>query len=399
MTHDASALRGAARGRDSSTGSSHQPIAPDAGPVVGWDPASEPPAGPVLALDLGGTHLRTAVVTPDGTIHGRRHARTPPQPAEAIMAAAIASLEASRAGYDTSQPFMGLGVSAPGPLDPQRGILIDPPNMDAGFRGFAMAERLREALGLPSFLERDTHVAALAEARFGAARGLTDFVYLTISTGVGGAIVSAGRLLTGPDGVAGELGHLPVEMDGPVCGCGARGHFERLSSGSGMARSAREELADGTATPLLRELAERVGAERIEGGHLAELEARGDQRSSAILERGRRAFAAAVVGIVDVFNPQRVIVGGGVTLAQGERLLGPAREAVRRHAFRVQAARAEIVAAELGDDVGLVGALPLVLAGLAVDGRGSARARPVSFEAARETRRHTTSQATAATAR
>ena len=384
MTHDASALRGAARGRSSSSGSSDQPTAPDPGPARGWDPAAGPPVGPVLALDLGGTHLRTAVVTPDGAIHARRHARTPPLPADAIMADAITSLEASRAAFDSTEPLIGLGVSAPGPLDPQRGILIDPPNMDPGFRGFPMAERLRRALGLRAFVERDTHVAALAEARFGAARGLTDFVYLTVSTGVGGAIVSGGRLLTGPDGVAGELGHLPVDMDGPVCGCGARGHFERLSSGSGMARSARDALEDGSATPLLRELEARLGAAGIEGRHLAEAEAQGDPVASAILERGRRAFVAAVVGIVDVFNPQRVIVGGGVTLAQGERLLGPAREAVRRHAFRVQAARAEVVPAELGDDVGLVGVLPLVVAGLASDGRAPGPApsldRPVEVQ-------------------
>lgn len=232
-----------------------------------------------------------------------------------------------------------IGISAPGPLDPWTGVLVDPPNLDRSLWDFALAPALAQAMDLPAFLERDTQVAALAEGEFGAARGLTDYVYLTVSTGVGGAVVSAGRLLRGPDGNAGELGHISIDIDGPECGCGARGHLEAIASGTAIARA----YGGGASASAV-----------------AAYEAAGDERAHEVMERARNAFAAALVSIVDVFNPQRVVVGGGVAIGQGDRLLQPARDAVERLSFRRQAARAEIVPAALGDDVGLIGALALV---------------------------------------
>ncbi len=297
----------------------------------------------VLALDLGGTQLRTAVVVRDGRLVARRSTRTP-RAAGDIVHACVAELRASLAAAleaDTPAPRV-LAISAPGPLDPTDGTLLDPPNLDRGLWGFRLAAAIGDELGLPALLERDTQVAVLAEGDFGAGRGLTDYVYLTVSTGVGGAVVSAGQLLRGPDGLAGELGHLTIEMDGPRCGCGARGHLEAISSGTGIARAARE-----------------AGMGDLEARDVAAAEERGDSAAAIIMDRARRAFAAAAVSIVDVFNPQRIIVGGGLAAGQGERLLGPAREAVRRHAFGRQAARVDIVPAQLGDDVGLIGALSL----------------------------------------
>lgn len=297
----------------------------------------------VLALDLGGTQLRTAVAVRDGGLIARRSTHTP-RALEDVVRACVAELRASLAAAveaGTPAPHM-LAISAPGPLDPADGVLLDPPNLDHGLWGFGLAAALGDELSLPAALERDTQVAALAEGDFGAGRGLTDYVYLTVSTGIGGGVVSGGQLLRGPDGLAGELGHLTIEMDGPPCGCGARGHLEAISSGTGIARAARE-----------------AGMGDLEARDVAAAEERGDSTAAIIMDHARRAFAAAVVSIVDVFNPQRVIVGGGLAAGQGERLLGPAREAVRRHAFARQAARVDIVPAQLGDDVGLIGALSL----------------------------------------
>jgi len=233
---------------------------------------------------------------------------------------------------------VAIGISAPGPLDPNKGELIDPPNLDRSLWNFPLAPRIGQEFDLPAVLERDTQVAILAEGDFGAARGLTDYVYLTVSTGIGGAVVSDGRLMRGPDGLAGELGHLTIDIDGPVCGCGARGHLEAIASGSGIAK------------------AMGVG----EASLVAAYEEAGDARAAEVMERARQAFAAAVVSIVDIFNPQRIIVGGGVAMGQGDRLLDPAREAIRQTAFRRQADRVELLPAQLGDDVGLIGALSLV---------------------------------------
>jgi glucokinase len=298
----------------------------------------------VLALDLGASRIRTAVVLDDGSLLGRHDGRTP-RAASELIAACIDALRAPLAAVRQAgaRPPEALAISAPGPLDPRRGIFLDPPNLDRSVWRLPLAARLGEALGLPALLERDTQVAALGEGAFGAARGLTDYVYLTVSTGVGGAVVSDGRLLRGPDGLAGELGHLTVDVDGPLCGCGARGHLEAFISGTAIvnaAHAAGQQVADA------REVAAAEEAGRAWAG--------------TIMDEARGAFAAAAVSIVDVFNPQRVIVGGGVAIGQGDRLLEPAREAVQRLAFRGQAARVEIVPAELGDDVGLVGGLALV---------------------------------------
>ena len=304
----------------------------------------EPAGRPVLALDLGGTQLRTALVLPDGTLVARRAERTPTDGPATVDAAgralrtAIAEAAAANVGAPTA-----LGISAPGPLDPATGVLIDPPNLDRRLWGFPLAATLGVELGVDAFLERDTQVAALAEGQFGAARGIEDYVYLTVSTGIGGGVVIGGRLMRGPDLLAGELGHLTVDLDGPVCGCGARGHLEAISSGTGIARAARER-----------------GLGDISAARVAALEDAGDETAHRIMDYGRRAFAAALVTIVDLFNPTRIVVGGGIAIGQGERLLGPARDAVDRLAFRRQAARVDIVPAQLGDDVGLIGALSLV---------------------------------------
>jgi len=329
----------------------------------------------VLALDLGGTQVRAAVVDAAGRVLVARRARTPVEDGgDAIVAACIVTLAEARdahaAGPD-ARPIVAVGISAPGPVDPAAGVVVDPPNLGPSFHGAPIMARVGAALGLPTVLDRDTQVAALAEGAFGAAVGVADYIYLTVSTGIGGAIVSGGRLLRGPDGTAGELGHLLVDRSGPLCGCGAPGHLEGIASGSAIARAARAAAADGR-SPLL---AERIRARGEAFGALdvADAEAAGDPAAAAILADARDAFALACVSIVDVFDPDLVIVGGGLAAGQGDAWLDPARAAVRGLAFRRPAARARIVPAALGDDVGLVGASVLVRERLPLVGFGPSR--------------------------
>jgi glucokinase len=259
---------------------------------------------------------------------------------------------------------VAVGISAPGPVDVRGGIIIDPPNMGEGFVDVPIGPRLQAALDLPFALERDTNVAVLAEAAFGAARGFDDVIYLTVSTGIGGAVITGGRLLAGPDGVAGELGHMVVDMDGPACGCGGIGHLERITSGSGIAKTARAALEAGEDAPVMARIAADLAPRPLEAVHVARAAEEGDPVAARIIERARRAFATAMVSLVDVFDPDRVVVGGGIAIAWGDRLLGPAREAVERMSFRLQARRVRIVPAQLGDDVGLIGTVPLVASAL-----------------------------------
>jgi glucokinase len=257
---------------------------------------------------------------------------------------------------------VGVGIAAIGPLDVATGTILEPPNVGPDIRDVAIVDPIRRRLDLPTFIERDTNVAALAERWIGAARGVPDFLYLTVSTGIGGSVVSGGRLMTGATGVAGELGHMPVDLDGPMCGCGHRGHLEAISSGSGIARAASEVAAGRPG--MLRSIAAEIAPASLSAIHVARAEAAGDPDASAIMERARDAFAAAMVGFVDVFNPSLIVVGGSVARAQGDRLLDPARRAVSRHSFRRAAEAVSIVPAALGDDVSLIGCVPLVAAGL-----------------------------------
>jgi glucokinase len=322
-------------------------------------------ARPVLALDVGGTNIRAAVVIDDGTRVVMTKGRTPVADGpDAILDACEAALRdvIIKAPDEISRVVVGIGISSPGPLDPWRGVVLGTPNMGADFIDVPIAAEMENRLGLPAFLERDTNVAALGEQAFGAARGCADFIYLTVSTGVGGAIVSEGRLLHGPDGTAGELGHTPVSMEG-VCGCGATGHLEAFIGGAAMARTARAAIAEG-ASPFLAARAALKGIDAIEARDIAEGEDAGDPMCHAIFEKGRRAFAVACVGFVDALNPTRIVVGGAISDAQGERLLGPARAEVAATAFRTPRDRVHIVHAELGADVGLAGGHPLVIARL-----------------------------------
>ena len=315
----------------------------------------------VLALDLGGTRIRAAVVSADGRILSRAERRTPGADGpDAVIRACVVEL---RKAADAVEPeirrsIAGLGLASPGPLDPRSGVLVEPPNFGPGFVDIAFRDPIAAAIGLPAELERDTNVAALAEMAFGAARGRRDFLYLTISTGVGGSIVIDGRMYGGPDGVAGELGHIPVALHGPVCGCGGVGHVEAFASGTGIARIAAEAVAAGHA-PALAARAAEVAPQLLEARDVAEVADRGDPVAAEIIETARRAVAQLLVGLVNTFNPESIVIGGAIAQAQGERLLGPAREAVAAMAFRIPRSRVRIVPAELGDDVGLLGAVPL----------------------------------------
>ena len=319
---------------------------------------------PVLALDLGGTQVRAAAILEDGSRIARHATATPSAAGPAtVVRACIEMLKAARADVpaDLRSSLAGIGVSAPGPVNPWTGVIVAPPNLGPMFHDIAIAAELEAALGLPTFLERDTNVAALGEQAYGAARNVDDFLYVTVSTGVGGAIVSDGQLVHGPDGTAGELGHVSVELYGPRCGCGGTGHLEAISSGVALARDAREAVTRGT-SPFLaaRAAASPNGVEALDARTVAEGEDADDPVCARLMEHARHAFAMACAGFVNTFNPDLIVVGGSIAEHQGDRLLDPARAEIRRGSFATPAARVRLVPPVLGPDVSLAGAQPLV---------------------------------------
>jgi glucokinase len=334
---------------------------------------------PVLALDLGGTQVRAAVIQADGSRVARHATATPSvEGPDAVIRACIETLAAARTdapgGLDAD--LAGIGVSSPGPINPWTGVIVSPPNLGAHFHDIPIAARLEAALGLPVYLERDTNVAALGEQAFGAARGVEDFLYVTVSTGIGGAIVTDGHLIHGPDGTAGELGHVSIELDGPPCGCGGIGHLEAISSGVALARDARQAVARGT-SPFLaaRAAASPDGTAGLDARDVAEGEDARDAVCVRLMDHARRAFALACAGFVNAFNPDLIVIGGSIAEHQGDRLLDPARAEIKRGSFGVPAARVRLVPAELGADVSLAGAQPLVAGRIDEDRWRRGRAR------------------------
>jgi glucokinase len=316
----------------------------------------------VLALDLGGTQVRAACILPDGTRLGRVARTTPVADGpDAVVSACVDVLRtaARSAAVDGGPPPEAVGISSPGPLDPWAGVVTHAPNLGPDFRGRPLAAEVEQSIGLPAFLERDTNVAALGELTYGAARGVADFLYLTVSTGFGGSIVSEGRVIHGPDGMAGELGHLQVDLEGPRCGCGGVGHVEAYCSGTAIAREARAAVA-AHRSPYLEERAATDGPDGLGADDVAAGEQSGDATCAQIMAQARNVFAAACVSYVNVFNPTLIVVGGAIAEHQGERLFRPARQAVAIGTFPIPSARVMIVPAELGADVSLAGAYPLV---------------------------------------
>lgn len=311
-----------------------------------------------MAIDLGGTQIRAAVITPDLEVHCRRSVATHDEEGvDAVIGRMVAIAEQVRAeAAQRGVPApVGVGISSPGPLDPWRGVVVAPPNL-AGWRDVPLVRRVSDALGLPAFLERDTNVAVMAEWRHGAARGTSSAIYVTVSTGIGGGVVTDGRLLAGADGTAGEVGHITVDLDGPICGCGGRGHAEAIASGTALARAARD-LLDRGVSPRLAELA--ATGEEVDAELLARAADDGDEASDATLRQAWVAVGAMCASLVNVLNPEVIVIGGSIA-EHRPRLFEAVRAEIESRAFDVPARRVRIERPAFGGNVSLIGCLPIV---------------------------------------
>ena len=318
----------------------------------------EPSEQPILAIDLGGTQIRAAHVSQDASVSCRRAVGTNDEDGVDAVVGRICSLaqesrDEARA-LDLTDPI-GIGISSPGPLDPWGGLVVAPPNL-AGWSNVPLADMVEDRLGLPAFLERDTNVAVMAEWRFGAAQDNRDVIYVTVSTGIGGGIVIDGRPLQGKDGTAGEIGHMTIDLDGPLCADGMRGHAEAIGSGTAIAREGRALLERGEA-PGLAAIVD--GPEEVSAEAVARAADAGDEACRAVLERAWTAIGAMCAGLVNVLNPEVIVVGGSIASHRPELLLR-IREEIDHRAFAIPARRVRVLPATLGDDVSLVGSLPIV---------------------------------------
>ena len=306
---------------------------------------------PVLALDIGGTKLAAGVVDDSGRVHSflvspTHAARGLEQGLDRLWELGRQAVEESGVAWSEIEI---VGIGAGGPLDRERGVLVCPPHLP-GWRDVPLTALAERAYDRPAVLENDATAAAAGEHRHGAGVGTRHMVYLTISTGVGGGVIVDGSLYRGAMGNGGELGHVTVDCHGRPChGCGRRGCLEAYVSGTSIVERAREALAEAEDASALRAVVELTTAD------VAAAARDGDALALAVWEETLDALACGLTSIVNLFEPELVVVGGGVSTV-GEQLLGPVREPVRASAMRSAGEGARIVQAALGERVGVVGA-------------------------------------------
>lgn len=309
----------------------------------------------VIAVDLGGTHIRVGVVGESGHLdhHARVATRSELGPESVIERMARQIVETTeRAGLDDAIP---VGVASPGPLNPRTGTVLYTPNLP-GWRDVSFVHLLEGQIGGKVYLANDGNCGALGEIRFGSARGVRDLIYFALGTGVGGGIVSGGKLIDGVRGLGAEVGHMNVALDGPRCSCGSIGCLESFVAGWAIQREA-EAVATTADGDRIRDLA---GDGEIHAGIVAKAADEGDLAARLILDRAGRALGAAMGALVNIFNPGMIVIGGGVA-AIGEHLLAPARETMLAHSFVDMRADVSIAYSSLGNDTGIYGAAALAL--------------------------------------
>ena len=311
-----------------------------------------------VAVDLGGTQVRAGLVE-GGRVLRRASAPTDVGGGPRAVLEQMTALFAKVCGPADRERLAGVGVSAPGPLDSERGVVLHVPTLPR-LDGFALRDSLAAELGLPVTLENDAIAAAVGEWRFGAGRGLRHLVYVTVSTGVGGGVIADGRVLRGRMGMAGHVGHMRLVTEGPRCSCGAVGCLEALASGTALGARARAAARADPAGALAR-----VGDPAvIEARHVVELALRGDPTCLGLLREEAAYLGAGFTTLLHLFSPELIVVGGGVAHAF-DLMAENIREVIRRDAlepFR----NVPVVRAALGENSGLVGA-----AALAVEERGA----------------------------
>lgn len=308
----------------------------------------------VLAIDIGGTKVLGGVVNEEGQVLATEQipSRVEEGPRQLFRRIyEVSEKVLSRAQLSVS----AVGVTAPGMVDSRTGTLIYAPF--SGWRDVAVGERIARHFGLPTRVANDVNACALAEQRFGVAAGLRHFAWMTISTGIGGGIVIGGEIYEGGGLVAGEFGHLVVEDDGPLCGCGTRGCLEACASGTAIARMAKEAIEAGTETSI---------APPVTAAAVADAARKGDSLARSIFAKQAFYLGKALSWIINILNPEMVVLGGGVVRA-ADLFLPRAREICRQRVISQSNKEVPIVETGLGYQAGLIGAASLVL-DLAEDG-------------------------------
>ena len=309
---------------------------------------------PVVGIDLGGTKILAGIVDADNKILGRAKRPTPAQEgADAILKAINEAIDEALAAARLTRNDLGAaGIGSPGPLDVASGTILFSANMNV--KNFPLGPRLSEILKRPVMLRNDVRVGGYGEFRLGAGRGYKDIIAAFVGTGIGGCFIKSGEVVTGSTGNAGEIGHIIIKAGGAACGCGSRGCLEALSSRSAITRRIIKAVRKGEPTILADKVSRKSG--RLKSGELADAVNAGDHVAIKEVRRAAHFLGLGLGSLINVFGPEIVIVGGGVTQALGEPWIELIRVSARAQVLVDPTNSIKIVAGSLGDDGGMLGA-------------------------------------------
>jgi glucokinase len=323
------------------------------------------PARRTIGVDMGGTKLLAGAVDEGFRVHHRAQRRLTGLDQSALIETAVDAVHEARESAGAEITAVGFGI--PSLIDQRTGIGVIAVNLP--LFDIAFGDVMRERLGLPVFVDNDANLAMLAEHRAGAAKGRSEAVMLTIGTGIGGGLVLRNQVYRGAIGSGAELGHMVVEIDGPPCqgNCPNRGCLESVASGTALAREAARRARERPDSGLGRALANGL---ELAGPLVTELAHDGDETAIETITLIGERLGVGIANLVNIFNPQVVVLGGGV-LGAGELLLEPARRIVAERALPPSRDEVEIVAARFGVEAGMIGAAALAFDGTAVRGEAA----------------------------
>jgi glucokinase len=312
----------------------------------------------VIGIDIGGTKLSAALADLDGSVRKkiRRSTETNWTAKENLAALREMTQALLELAKRHSADVVSIGIGFGGPVDPVRGIVRRSHHVD-GWEGVALGREFEKAFGIRVYVDNDANVGALGELAYGAARNRQHVVYVNVGTGIGGALIMHGRLYHGARGNSGEIGHTTIDRNGPMCTCGQRGCLEAFCSGPSIRRRAIERLCQ--AAPESTSLPTGGKAVGVTPEDVFQAAKDGDVVAVELVDETAGLLGIGIANVLNLVNPELVVIGGGVSLA-GDVLLTPLREAILRHAMP-GAAEVDVVAAKLGYDAGVLGAVALAV--------------------------------------
>lgn len=313
----------------------------------------------IVGVDMGGTSLRALVVDRKNRILAVEKTPTPRgrKPDALIEDIAAQVLDALESARLKRSDLRAVSIGAPGAVDPQRGLVYAAPNL--GWKDVPLGPKLGELLGVPVLVENDVNVGTVGEHALGAGRGAKELVGIFVGTGIGGGIVSRGKLYEGCRGAAGEVGHIVLESNGPRCGCGRHGCAEALASRTAMERDVRVAIKNGSKSCVLDLMRER-NKERMTSSIIVRALKKNDRLMRDVLRRAEHYLGILVAAVVNMMDPECVVIGGGVAERLQEDFVAPIRKTAREYFLCPrEVSKVKIVAAKLGDNAGALGAVVL----------------------------------------